>query len=379
MGVDTTARTQTVWQVRAAARTSAAGVDVLDRGRRHPRLDGADRAVGRPADRRRRSRSTTRTTPATCPRPAGSAASRTRRTASRSTTAAPPGTATFKWSRENASVVQPVVEMVDPTTLRLASLGRDDVLPSTTATGSRSSTTTPSSARRPGELRQVTVADPPRAAHHVQPARCRPRCSRRGPTDAAARHLRVKRWDQSGRRRHRRRRRSPCPTAEHDPRCVLEHGIAVSFSRGRGRRRVPARRPLDLRRPDRRHLGRSAGRRRRRSASTTTTPASAWSRSRPPWRTAGGCGRRCHRRRRVVRLHGVRRRRQPHLGHDDDPGRPRPGQGDRRARCACTPASTRSVPASTSTAPARSGSTARASRPSSSPGPRRSASTDRAG
>ena len=38
-----------------------------------------------------------------------------------------PGTATFKWSRENASVVQPVVEMVNPTTLRLAAVGRDDV------------------------------------------------------------------------------------------------------------------------------------------------------------------------------------------------------------------------------------------------------------
>ena len=96
-------------------------------------------------------RSTTRTTPAICPRPAGSVASRTRPTASRSTTAAHRGTATFKWSRENGSVVQPVVEMVDPTSLRLASLGRDEVLSHLRpATGSRSSTTTPSSASSPG-------------------------------------------------------------------------------------------------------------------------------------------------------------------------------------------------------------------------------------
>src|SRR5215213_5148676 len=40
----------------------------------------------------------------------------------------PGGAATFKWSRENASVAMPVVEMVSTTVLRLASIGRDDVL-----------------------------------------------------------------------------------------------------------------------------------------------------------------------------------------------------------------------------------------------------------
>src|SRR5437764_52026 len=39
-----------------------------------------------------------------------------------------PGTATFKWSRDNGSVAIPVVEMVSSTILRLTSVGKDDVL-----------------------------------------------------------------------------------------------------------------------------------------------------------------------------------------------------------------------------------------------------------
>ncbi len=38
------------------------------------------------------------------------------------------GTARFKWSRENASVAAAVVEVLDARTLRVASLGRDDIL-----------------------------------------------------------------------------------------------------------------------------------------------------------------------------------------------------------------------------------------------------------
>ena len=61
----------------------------------------------------------------------------------------PGGTATFKWSRENASVGSRVASIVSATELELATLGRDDVLRSRPATGSRSSTTCASSRRRP--------------------------------------------------------------------------------------------------------------------------------------------------------------------------------------------------------------------------------------
>ena len=44
-------------------------------------------------------------------------------------TGGPPGTATFKWSRDNGSVVQPVVEVLTGgTAIRPASFGRDSVL-----------------------------------------------------------------------------------------------------------------------------------------------------------------------------------------------------------------------------------------------------------
>ena len=107
-----------------------------------------------------------------------------------------PGTATFKWSRENASVVLPVVEMVSTTILRLASVGRDDVLRVSTGDWVEILDDNSELDGSLGELREVTVDDAERTITFAGalPAGLQPANA----DDAAARHLRVRRWDQSG-------------------------------------------------------------------------------------------------------------------------------------------------------------------------------------
>jgi Family of unknown function (DUF6519)/Right handed beta helix region len=107
-----------------------------------------------------------------------------------------PGKATFKWSRENASVVLPVVEMVSPTTLRLASVGKDEMLRISTGDWVEILDDNFELDGKPGDMRQVTVHDAERTitftdalTAELQPA---------NPEQAAARHLRVRRWDQAG-------------------------------------------------------------------------------------------------------------------------------------------------------------------------------------
>lgn len=138
-----------------------------------------------------------------------------------------PGTATFTWSRENGSVVQPVVEVVDATTLRLASLGRDELLAIHDGDWVEVLDDNAELGGAPGELRQVTVADPQVPLITFSGA-LPPSLVPADADDAAARHLRVVRWDQSG--------GDVTPAgvvtvpASDATQVVLEHGIAVSFS-----------------------------------------------------------------------------------------------------------------------------------------------------
>ena len=107
-----------------------------------------------------------------------------------------PGTATFKWSRENGSVAFPVVEMVSPTVLRLATIGRDDVLRISTGDWVEILDDHYELGHKSGQIRKVTVDDAERTITFagVIPADLRPASA----ADAAVRHLRVRRWDQSG-------------------------------------------------------------------------------------------------------------------------------------------------------------------------------------
>lgn len=107
-----------------------------------------------------------------------------------------PGTATFKWSRENASVVMAVTEMIDTTELRVATIGRDDVLRLSTGDWVEVTDDRRELAQIAGEMRQVTVDDAARTVSFTTPlpADLQPASS----AEAAERHLRVRRWDQSG-------------------------------------------------------------------------------------------------------------------------------------------------------------------------------------
>ncbi|MCK9495165.1 MAG: right-handed parallel beta-helix repeat-containing protein [Dehalococcoidia bacterium] len=115
------------------------------------------------------------------------------------------GTATFKWSRENASVASGVVEVLSANELRLESLGHDSVLRFNTGdwveiiddrrelTGINGDPR-----RRHGEIRQITTDEATRTITFTPnlPADLLP--SGAGDDTADARHLIVRRWDQGG-------------------------------------------------------------------------------------------------------------------------------------------------------------------------------------
>ncbi len=150
-----------------------------------------------------------------------------------------PGNATFKWSRDNASVATPVVEMVSTTVLRLASVGKDDVLRVSTGDWVEILDDDYELGHKLGEIRKVTVDDTARTITFTGaiPADLRPANA----ADAAARHLRVRRWDQAGVVRD----GSGTQLVDLDApgasglitvaagsttQVVLEHGVVVSFS-----------------------------------------------------------------------------------------------------------------------------------------------------
>ena len=293
-----------------------------------------------------------------------------------------PGTATFKWSRDNGSVAIPVVEMVSTTVLRLSTVGKDDVLRVSTndwveilddhyelnqkpgvhaqGDGRRRGADDHVHGRAPDrpaacERRRRGEAPPPRAplgsvgrgqGRRRQPAH-RPRCVRVERTD----HRAVELGD-AGRARARRRR--------------------LVLDRVGRKRQVPPRRPLDLRRAHRRRLGRGARRTRRRSASTTTTRGSASSRSPARRPTAGGSGRRSATAEAAASARSASGRASIRRSRKRSTRSRRPA-----ARSASSPASTTSAPASTSPARARSASAATGPRRSSSPAAPRSRSSSR--
>jgi len=194
VGVDTTARTQTVWQVRllpnVGSATTCATADEDIPGW----LDVISPSAGR---------LTTGTVkvadkddPCQLPPSGGYRGLENQTYRVEVHDGGAPGKATFKWSRDNASVVQPVVEMVSATVLRLASLGRDDVLSIATGNWVEILDDHYELGRRPGITRKVTVDDTERTITFADalPADLQPADAK----DAAARHLRVRRWDQAG-------------------------------------------------------------------------------------------------------------------------------------------------------------------------------------
>ncbi len=111
----------------------------------------------------------------------------------------PGGTATFKWSRENASVGSRVSSMVSDSELELETLGRDDVLRINTGDWVEIIDDTCEFAHTCGEIRKVTVNDATRRISFSPklPATMLP-ASYPDNTFPARHNLRVRRWDQKG-------------------------------------------------------------------------------------------------------------------------------------------------------------------------------------
>lgn len=151
--------------------------------------------------------------------------------------------ATFKWSRENASVGASVVNVISATELELDSLGRDEVLGIAEGDWVEVLDDPREFSLAAGEMRRVQTADP--ATRRITLSAALP-ATMLPPSFPDAdfpgpRHLRVKRWDQRGRIF---RTGSQVPVQDLDDAgsggvidvpgpgvsLLLEHGVTVSFS-----------------------------------------------------------------------------------------------------------------------------------------------------
>lgn len=112
----------------------------------------------------------------------------------------PGGTATFKWSRENASVGSRVASVVSSTALELDSLGRDEVLRIKSGDWVEITDDVREFSQATGEMRQVTVEEATRRISFAPalPATMLP-TSFPDSKWPQAKNLRVRRWDQKGR------------------------------------------------------------------------------------------------------------------------------------------------------------------------------------
>ena len=113
---------------------------------------------------------------------------------------APGAGATFKWSRDNASVATRVATVVSATELELDSLGRDEVLRFAVGHWIEITDDRREFARAPGEMRKIAEID--EASRRVRftpalPADMLP-ATLPDSTQAEALNLRVRRWDQAG-------------------------------------------------------------------------------------------------------------------------------------------------------------------------------------
>ncbi|TYT23813.1 right-handed parallel beta-helix repeat-containing protein [Luteimonas viscosa] len=112
----------------------------------------------------------------------------------------PGGGATFKWSRENASVGARVAAFVSATELELETLGRDEVLGLRDGDWVEILDDAREFAQLPAEIRRISIEDPGNRRATFAPALPADMLPPAFPDDAlpAQRNLRVRRWDQAG-------------------------------------------------------------------------------------------------------------------------------------------------------------------------------------
>ena len=204
IGVDTTTRTQTVWQVRLLQNIDSSITCTspdADLGAPWEAIIApsagrlSSRAVGVPPD----------SDPCELPPSGGYRGLENQLYRIEIHDGGVAGTATFKWSRDNASVAASVVEVVSATKLKLASLGRDAVLRFNTGDWveitddwRELSGESGDPDRRIGEIRKISVDDASQTISFspALPAGLIPTGS--GDNTLEQRHLRVIRWDQKG-------------------------------------------------------------------------------------------------------------------------------------------------------------------------------------
>lgn len=218
IAVDTTARTQVIWQARVHA-PDAPGLtcSTLDAD-----IPGWEAVIAPSTSRL--TVSTVPVPPATDPcslPPSGDYRGLENQTYRVQVhTPGPAGAATFTWSRDNASVTIPVTEVPSSTRLGLASLGKDaDSLGLASGQWAEILDDDHELAATPGELRQITVHPEDRSISFT-PAL--PAGWPATAVQAADRHLRVRRWDGDG-----------AVAIPATPAAIeLEHGIAVTLTGG---------------------------------------------------------------------------------------------------------------------------------------------------
>jgi hypothetical protein len=199
IGVDSTSRLQTVWQVRVLPEAAPAGVDCSTSDAGIPGWasviapSGARLSTGTfdaaPAD-----------DPCELPPEGGYRGLENQLYRVEIHDPGLPGAgATFKWSRENASVGSRVSRFITPTRVEVQSLGRDDVLRFSTGDWVEFIDDARELSGRAGELRRVTVDEDARTLAFDGALTGMVPADLDDLPGLAARNLRARRWDQKGR------------------------------------------------------------------------------------------------------------------------------------------------------------------------------------
>ena len=302
VGVDTTARLQTVWQVRVLQNPGTGTTCATDDD------DLPDwPALIRPSG----ARLTTSTgdlpddpNPCLVPPAAGYKGTENQLYRVEIHRGGPQATATFKWSRDNATVATRVTEIHGGTRLVVESLGRDDVLGFHPGDWIEIIDDWHELHGRPGQLRRIRPGDGIVTATRsilfddALPAGLFP-VDGQGRTDAT-RHTRIRRWDQSNQVRradgtvfHNLNASASSNGIPVPPPAPSSRSSTASWSSSASPPAASTAPATTGRSPPARPTAAStSSTRRRRAASTITTPGSRSSRCRPHRRTAASTGRR---------------------------------------------------------------------------------------
>ncbi len=200
LGVDTTTRRQTVWQVRVLDNEAGAGADCASDDADVP---GWAALIAPSSGRLSTGTYDVAAVPDPCELPPSGGYTGLENQLYRveiHDAGAPGGSATFKWSRDNASVASRVASIVSATELELDSLGRDEVLRFAVGHWVEITDDAREFSQAAGEMRRITEIDESSRRIRFAPALPAAMLPAALPSSShpAASNLRVRRWDQRG-------------------------------------------------------------------------------------------------------------------------------------------------------------------------------------